>query len=346
MHPDRRRLAPSLVGILFATTLVAAPVAAQDETVPPDELPPPAACDILTADEVSSAFDEALTLAEGSGIACRFDADYAAARSMSLFTSIAEDTSRQEMIGFLCSATESPAPSSVPCGLEVAVGASTGSYIPEAFGTMLYVDVGGGDLLALQLVGDPVAGVDKLEALTALGALAVPRVASDPQPGETDGPAGPTFQPDPELAALIPTEVGGQALTIESMRGAEAFAADGVPQEVLDALAAQGKTLDDVSVATGYAFDAQTMQVLLIAALRVQGADIGAFTEPFLEVFNEGQPPAEQTPMQIAGKDVTAIRLTAETIDDLLQYAYPHDDILWLVTAVEPALSEIFSKLP
>jgi hypothetical protein len=346
MRPEPRRLAPLLLGVALATTVIATPVSAQDETLPPDESLPPAVCDILTSDEVSTAFGEALTLIDGSGIACQFDADYAAMRFMSLFTSLAEDTTRQEMIGFLCSATESPAPSALPCGLEVPVGTSTGSYIPEGFGSMLYVDIGNGDLLSLQLVGDPIEGVDKLEALKALGALAVPRVASVPQPVETGAPAEPTFEPDPELEALMPTEIGGTPLTIESMRGAEAFAADGVPQPILDALSAQGKTLDDVSVATGYAFDAETMQLLLVSALRVRDADMAAFTDTFISVFNDGQPPAEQTPAQISGKDVTVIRPTAETTDDDLQYAYPKGDVLWLVSAVEPALSEVFSKLP
>jgi hypothetical protein len=348
MRPALRRLAAALLGVASATTVLVAPVTAQDGTLPPEETMPPAVCEILSAEEVSAAFGEPLTLIDGSGITCQFDTDYAAGRFMSLFTSLAEDTTRDELIGFLCAEPASPAPgaSAIPCGLEVPVGPSTGSYIPEGFGTMLYVDVGDGDLLSLQLVGEPADGVDKLAALTTLGALAVPRVASVPVPAETEGPEGPTFAPDPELEALMPTEIGGQALTIESMRGAEAFEADGVPQQILDALAAQGKTLDDVSVATAYAFDADTMQLLLISALRVRGADMAAFEDAFISVFNDGQPPAEQTPAQIGGKDVTVIRQTAESTDDQLQYAYPRGDILWLVSAVEPALSEVFSRLP
>ncbi len=335
-----------MLGVAFATTVLAAPVSAQDETDPPDASTTPPACDILTADEVSEAFGEALTLIDGSGISCEFDTDDTAGRFMALFTSLAEDTSREELIGFLCSDPASPAPSAIPCGMEVPVGTSTGSYIPEGFGTMLYVDLADGDLLSLQLVGDPIETVDKLDALTTLGALAVPRVTSAPGPAETEGPAEPTFQPDLELEALIPTEIGGTELTIESMHGAEAFAADGVPQEILDALAAQGKTLDDVSVATGYAFDADTMQLLLISALRVRGADMAAFTDTFISVFNDGQPPAEQTPAQVGGKDVIVIRPNVGSTDNDLQYAYPQGDILWLVSAIEPDLSEVFSRLP
>ena len=84
----------------------------------------------------------------------------------------------------------------------------------------------------------------------------------------------------------------------------------------------------------------------MVSALRVRGADMGAFADTFISVFNDGQPPAEQTPAQISGKDVTVIRPTAESTDDDLQYAYPKGDVLWLVSAVEPALSEVFSKLP
>jgi hypothetical protein len=348
MRPDPRRLASLSLGVALATTLLAAPALAQDETMLPEESLPPASCDVLTADEVSAAFGETLTLVDGSGASCQFDADYAAMRFMSLFVSIAEDTSRDEMVGFLCSSMESPAPaaSALPCVTEVPVGSSTGSYIPEGFGTMLYADIGNGDLLSLQLVGDPAEGVDKRTALTALGALALPRISALPRPVETAGPPEPTFLPDEELEAKFPTEIGGTELTIDSMRGTDALVGTDVPQAVLDALAAQGKTLDDVSIASAYSFDAETMDLLVITALRVRGADISAMADAFVSVFNGDEAPAEVAQARISGKDVTVVRPTADSTDDQLQYVYPSGDVLWVVAAAEPALSEVFSKLP
>ncbi|MEZ4595687.1 MAG: hypothetical protein R3C32_01970 [Chloroflexota bacterium] len=257
MRPDHRRLPTLLLGVALATVGLAAPAAAQDETAAPDASAAPADCAILTADEVSGAFGETLTLEDGDGAACQFDADYEAGRFMSLFTSVAEDTKAEDLVTFLCpTASPGPGESPEPCGVTVPVGDTTGTYIPEGFGTMLYVDVGGGDLLAVQLVGDPVEGVDKLEALSTLGALALPRMAALPQPVETEGPAEPTFVPDAALEALFPTEIAGQTLQIDSYSGAAAFTE--VPDEVLDALASQGKSLDDLSVAQAYSFDSAT----------------------------------------------------------------------------------------
>lgn len=347
MRPDPRRLAPLLLGLALATAALATPVAAQDETEAPEGTLPPADCAILTTDEVSAALGEPMALVQGEGASCQFDADYEAGRFMSLFTSVAEDTAIADVEGFLCpSGTPGPGESPEPCGVEVEVGDSVGSYIPEGFGTMLYVDAGGGDLLAVQLVGDTVEGLDKLAALTDLGAIAVPRMAGIPQPIETEGPVEATFTPDNELEALFPSEIGGRALEVDSFQGAEAFADSDVPQAILDALAVQGKTLDDVSIATGYSFDPSTMELIGITAIQVAGGDMGSIADAFLQVFNGDTPPAEQTPGQVGGKDVTVVRPTAESTDDELQYVYPHGDVLWVVAATEPALSEVFSKLP
>ncbi len=345
MRPDPRRVSSLLLGIALSATALAAPVAAQDESSAPEESVAPASCAILTADEVSAAFQEELTLEDGDGLACQFDADYGAGRFMSLFTSVADDTSAQDVVAFLCP-TASPAPeaSAEPCGVEVPIGDTTGTYIPEGFGTMLYVDLGTGDLLAVQLVGDPVDGVDKLAALTQLSELALPRVASVPQPIQTQGPAEATFVPDAELEALFPTEIAGQTLEIQSYQGAEAFS--DVPQAVLDALAGQGKSLADLSVAQAYSFDANTSDLLNITAFQVDGADMAAMTDAFVSALNDGEAPAEQTTRQISGKDVIVVRPTSDSTDDELQYVYPSGDVLWMVAAAEPALSEVFSKLP
>jgi hypothetical protein len=348
MRAVSRRLTSMLLGVAVATTVAAGPVAAQDETLPPDVSFPPASCDVLTADEVSTALGEPLTLVDGSGADCQFDADYAAMRFLSLFLSVTEDTTTDEIVGFLCaSGTPAPGESRAPCGVEVPVGDSVGAYIPGGgLGTMLYVDLGDGDLLALQLVGDPVEGIDKLAALQGLGALSLPRIAALPEPVETEGPPEPTFIPDTELEALFPTEIGGTPLTIESMQGTSAFTDEDVPQAVLDALASQGKTLDDLSVATAYSFDAETMGILVITAFRVRGADMTAMADAFVAVLNGEEPPAEQTPAQVGGKAVTVLRPTTDSADDELQYIYPKGEVLWVVGATEPALSEVFSKLP
>ena len=343
-HPHR--LTPLVLGVALAAAL-AAPVAAQDESPEPEGSFPPANCDILTVDEASAALGEALTLVGGTSSDCQFDADYESMRFMSLFTSISEGATRDEMVGFLCSAPASPeagATAAPPCYTEVPVGTTMGTYFPDSFGSMLYIDLGDGNLLVMQLVGDPVEGVDKLTALTALGELAVPRIAG--LPAETTGPSEPSIPPDTDLEALFPSTIGDISLTIESQRGSEALADSEIPQSVLDALATQGKTLDDMSIASGSAFDPDTNTLVFIYAIKVAGADMTALADDFLAVFNDEAPPAEQTPSQVGGKDVIVVRPTADSTDDQLQYIYPKDDVLWVVSAVEPALSEALSKLP
>lgn len=347
MRNTVRRHLSLLPALALATAVGTTPVAAQEESTAPATSGAPASCAILTADEVSAALGETLTLVDGEGADCQFDADYEAMRFLSLFLSVAEDTTTDQVVGFLCpAASPEPDASSEPCGVEVPVGDTMGAYIPEGFGTMLYVDAGSGDLLTLQLVGDPVEGVDRLAALQALGVLALPRMATLPEPDETTDPAEPSSVPDNELEALFPTDIGGTPLTVDSMQGADVFSDADVPQVMLDALAAQGKTLDDVSIATGYAFDAQAMSMVVITALRVRGADVTTMADDFVSVINDEEAPAEQTTATIGGKEVTVVRPTAESTDDELQYVYPKDDVLWVVGAVEPALSEVFSKLP
>ncbi len=138
MRADPRRLTIVLLGVALAATVASSPVAAQDE---PEGSPPPAICDVLTAEEVSAALGETLTLVDGSGADCQFDADYAQMRFLSLFLSVAADTSTDQIVSFLCpSGTPAPGESSAPCGVTVPVGGSEGAYIPQGFGTMLYID--------------------------------------------------------------------------------------------------------------------------------------------------------------------------------------------------------------
>jgi hypothetical protein len=328
-----------LLGVALATATIAAPALAQDESLPPDASLEPASCAILTADEVSAALDETVTLMAGSGTNCQFDADYAAGRFMSLFTSLAEDTTTADIVSFLCSgASPDPTSSAAPCGSEVPVGSSVGAYIPDSFGTMLYVDIGDGDLLAIQLVGDPVEGVDRLAALTDIGALALPRVADVPQPVETDEPSA-SVLPDPDLAALFPTDIAGSPITVQTVRGSSILSSDDADtlQAITDALTAHGKTIDDLSAGFGGTDDGSVQ----IVALRVQGTDVRPFAQDLIAAFIEGPAPS-MTPQGVAaGKDVSSI-----TQDGQQVYVYPKDDVLWLVVADGAALAETFARLP
>jgi hypothetical protein len=344
MRPDPRRLTCFLLGAVLATTVLAIPVAAQEKTEPPV----PAACDILSADEVSGAFGETLTLQEGSGATCQFDADYEGGRFLSLFTDVQESTSLSDIREFLCTSMVSPAPggSPAPGCVDLTVGGAPALYLPDSFGTLAYVDLGGGNLFSIQLVGEPAEGVDARAALVAVAELALPRVAAIPLPTALPEPS---FVRDTALEALFPTEIGGIAVEVQSMSGQDVAAQAGdVPQRFIDALAAQGKTLADVSVAFGTAFDPDDGSYAAINALQVHGADVSTILEAFVAVINGDDSPMEQTQVEIAGKQVTAVRpAESEPGDDVdTQHVYASGDVLWVVTATEPDLTEVFQKLP
>ena len=92
----------------------------------------------------------------------------------------------------------------------------------------------------------------------------------------------------------------------------------------LAALTANGKTMDDVSIATGY--NANYGSGLF--AIRIAGGDATVFGPLLLATMD---PESTQAPAQIAGKDVTAV-----TTGTTVQYVYPKNDVVWAVTATEP----------
>jgi hypothetical protein len=75
-----------------------------------------------------------------------------------------------------------------------------------------------------------------------------------------------------------------------------------------------------------------------VAAIRVAGADAAAVL-PVLMQATEGAD-VEMTPAQVAGKDVTLIA------SDTPYYAYPAGEVVWLIQAEEPGLTEILTALP
>jgi hypothetical protein len=181
------------------------------------------------------------------------------------------------------------------------------------------------------------------EVLVALAELAVPRVAAIAVPTLTSAPS---FAGDLELEAMFPTEVGGEAVTVTSVGGRD-LAAQSQPEQVElfnQALAQQGKTIDDVSLARA------STSVASIVALRVRGADATALADGLISVLFSMVSDPQQTRITVAGKEV--IRITSGPLpsaDDptqARQVVYPSDDVLWVIAAAEPELSEILGKLP
>ena len=188
---------------------------------------------------------------------------------------------------------------------------------------------------------------DLQNALVSLADLALPRLAALPLPSPRPTPTPqPSYAGDPELEALFPAEIAGEAVTVISM-GGDGLAAQ-TPQEQIDAinqaLAAQGKSINDLSVATASLTDAT------IRAFRVRGADAAALAPALLAIYLGPISDARQTTSTVAGKPVT--RVTGGPLpdtDDPAQqrlYLYPRNDVLWFVSGYEPKLTEIIGKLP
>ena len=216
-------------------------------------------------------------------------------------------------------------------GVDLSVGGRR-AWFSADFGA-LYIELDQG-VMALQ--GSAAADdVDVQAALTQLGELAVSRAGTLPPPATPPPPPEPSHA-DPALEALFPETIGDQALTIQSMPGSGLSSDVESQQEIEALLATQGKTLDDVSLA--YASPADYSVV--ISAFRIAGADAAALLQPLLDTEAQSQA-MTQTPGEVGGKSVVIGKGDAGT-----QYFYAKDDVIWIVMAEEPALTEVLAALP
>jgi hypothetical protein len=222
-------------------------------------------------------------------------------------------------------------------GTDVSVGGRPG-WLASDSGT-LFVEVDGG-VLGLTILGTETEGLDLDEALMSLGEQLAGRVGSLPAlatPEPVDGGFG-LGHADPDLEARFPETVGGQPLFLQSMTGPEFLGTsvdDTSMRQLEAALAAQGKTMDDVSIGLGSSADGSG-----ILAIRLRGGDARPLGDLFLS-FVAGGSDVEPEPVELGGKDVTAI-----TSGGVSSYVYSSGEVVWVVTAVEPGLSEILAALP
>ncbi len=180
-----------------------------------------------------------------------------------------------------------------------------------------------------------VIGLAAVTGAAAQSPSVVPSPAVAPSPGSSSDTG---LHADPELEARMPTSIGGQVLAVQSLGGAAVFAGtdEAAIQPLLDVIAAQGRTLDDLSIAVAYNEDYS----VAITALRLAGADASALVEGVLGMASPDDN-VSQAPGRIAGKAVIAV-----TDRTGLQQFYAQGDILWIIRAAEPALTEVLTTLP
>ncbi len=178
----------------------------------------------------------------------------------------------------------------------------------------------------------------------------------EPEPSEAataSEPAGsglaiPSFDldGDPELADRFPDEVGGQPLTVQSMRGdqmAGLGGADPTFEEFLDSIDAE---LSDVSVAFGGIFDpADPENVFSVGAFRILGATEDDLEREFLAASEDTGEFSGLEEGSVGGKDVlTGLDPSGES--QLHVYLYTKDDTLYFLTGSEEQATEVLEALP
>ena len=219
-------------------------------------------------------------------------------------------------------------------GRDVTVGGRPG-WLAAELGTLLIQLDNGVIVLSVPIVD---TGTEDVEAtFLQLGELLVARAASlvGPPTPEPIDVSPPESQADSDLAALFPSTVGDAPLDVQTGSGRVfMMSGDETLQPLEDALAAQGLTLSDLSI--GFATSADF--VGSISAIRVKGGDASALEPLLLQMSAQGAVPSEG---EVAGKPVRVVTTSAGT-----QYIYVSGEVLWAVTAQEPALSEIFAALP
>jgi hypothetical protein len=139
---------------------------------------------------------------------------------------------------------------------------------------------------------------------------------------------------DPELEALLPTTLGGVALTIESQAGTDLA----TQSAAFDAfLASLGKTRTDFSVASAYS---QGALEAAVGAWRLNGADPALLLPGFrTAVQASSTTPLTVVEETVAGRAVTRIGDPGQLTQGPL-YVFVRGDTLWFVQTTERALAE------
>ena len=148
----------------------------------------------------------------------------------------------------------------------------------------------------------------------------------------------PSFHSNADLEKLIPPQIGGEAVTTQSMSGAQFL---GTPNnEFSKVLSGLGKQPSDLSVAFGF-----NMQVSVIA-FQISGIPGSTILDAFK---NSTTDVGTLTDASYGGKAVK--KVTPTDTSQAASYIYTTQDVVFVVAGTESApsdaiLNEVFSKLP
>jgi hypothetical protein len=316
----------AVVSLALILVVAIAPVA-QAQSPTPSQF-----CTVLTPQEVSTALGVDVTIADSTDIDCTYNSDFAAGTFTSLNVRFEDSFDLEIMKSVFTDATE--------------ITVAGQPALITADSSLLYTSLPNGGALTLQLVGSAADGVDVAAAMTSLAELAVPRLASIALPTAEPVPSIPTYHQDPELEAQFPATVGGQPIEVQSVAGDMVSQVLGNNpedlQQLTDFLSSIGKSVADLSVGVGFVTGPPAASII---AVRIKGTDMASITPQIMPLLTSNLTDPQQTPAQVGGKNVTKLN-EAGAPDEQAQYIYPHGDVLWTVSSVDPALTEIFGALP
>jgi hypothetical protein len=182
----------------------------------------------------------------------------------------------------------------------------------------------------------PIGRLAAVLAALALGVAACGGAAApttSPAGGTTSAPSAlplpsdiviPSFQPDADLEAQLPSEFCGQPTQKFSFTGAEFVAND---EAFAGVVAALGRSDADVSVA-GAGVEGPECAGISLIAFRVKGADGGRFEELFINA-QEADSGTRPTRSNVGGRDVWVVLDAGGTTS----YIYFRGDTVYGVTA-------------
>jgi cyclophilin family peptidyl-prolyl cis-trans isomerase len=185
-------------------------------------------------------------------------------------------------------------------------------------------------------------GGTALEPVTITGA-SVEQVTLPPEPSPVPAPS---FVGDPDLVAMFPEQLGGEPLSVSSFTGQEILSQSSADnpgiQELVAALATQGKTLDDLTLAS--ALQETDNGAASIVAIRVKGADAFSLLDRIGALIT-GYADLQATPGEVGGKQVSVL---TDGPDNGQQraYGYANGEVLWIVQATQGLEQELLAALP
>lgn len=166
-------------------------------------------------------------------------------------------------------------------------------------------------------------------------AVPSPATSSDPNPTDegSEPPVADTHDA-PELESLVPTQLNGTALQVQSWSGEGILTDDAWSTSMTAFLTKAGKAPADLHVAQAYDPD-QALDVS-VGVYRVAGVGAAALRDALVAAWKGDYPDMKVTQVTLGGKQLTKGDFGAETISS---YLYLRDDVVFDIETSDEAIA-------